>query len=227
MSLINLMDLPNWISAAQAIELMNVRAQTLYANVSRGKIRTKQDGADSRRRLYHRGDVQRLAGRSRGIRAAEKVATQALEWGTPVLPSAISTVKDGRLWYRGQDAVALAQTCQLEEIAGILWESDTARLDIASAELNGSAQGAAPADALSTGLALMAARCPRDLPTLGRSASTLKKEAAAVLATLLSAMLGKGKSTHWRQRQRTARRDLAPTSRRIFHPYGAVSVGGP
>ena len=36
-----------WITAHEAVELTGVRMQTLYAYVSRGKIRSRQDGADS------------------------------------------------------------------------------------------------------------------------------------------------------------------------------------
>ena len=50
-----------WITAHEAVELTGVRMQTLYAYVSRGKIRSRQDGADSRRSLYHRDDVVRMA----------------------------------------------------------------------------------------------------------------------------------------------------------------------
>ena len=35
-----------WITAHEAVELTGVRMQTLYAYVSRGKIRSRQDGAD-------------------------------------------------------------------------------------------------------------------------------------------------------------------------------------
>ena len=86
-----------WITAHEAVELTGVRMQTLYAYVSRGKIRSRQDGADSRRSLYHRDDVVRMAGRQRGQRNAATVASGAMEWGDPVMPSAISTVRDGRL----------------------------------------------------------------------------------------------------------------------------------
>ena len=40
-----------WMTTAEALSVMNVRAQTLYANVSRGKIRAKPDKADPRRSL--------------------------------------------------------------------------------------------------------------------------------------------------------------------------------
>ena len=42
-----------WLPAAEALALMQVRPQTLYAGVSRGRIRAKPDAADPRRSLYH------------------------------------------------------------------------------------------------------------------------------------------------------------------------------
>src|SRR5579872_6913886 len=112
----------NWMTAEQALKFLGIRAQTLYANVSRGRIRAKPDPRDSRRSLYNGNDVARLADRRRGRRAAEAVAAQAIGWGDPILPSAISTVADGRLWYRGLDAAQLAERATLEEGAGLLWQ---------------------------------------------------------------------------------------------------------
>jgi len=97
-----------WLTAGEALQRLNVKAQTLYASVSRGRIRAKPDPADPRRSLYSRDDIDRLARRSVGRPRADAVAAEAISWGDPVLPSAISTVARGRLWYRGEDAVALA-----------------------------------------------------------------------------------------------------------------------
>ena len=52
-----------------------------------------------------------------GRRGAARPPTSrsaAIAWGEPVLASAITTVRDGRLYYRGHDAVALARTATLE-----------------------------------------------------------------------------------------------------------------
>jgi citrate synthase len=111
-----------WMTAAEALDVLNVRPQTLYANVSRGKIRAKPDDDDTRRSLYHRDDVLRMARRANGRRKVEAVSTQAMQYGDPVLPSAISTAIDGRLYYRGHDAATLAETASLEDIAALLWE---------------------------------------------------------------------------------------------------------
>jgi citrate synthase len=180
-----------WITAAEALSILNVRPQTLYANVSRGKIRAQPDSKDSRRSLYHREDVIRMAQRTNGRRTLETVAAQAIEWGDPVLPSAISTVIDGRLWYRGHDAVALSRTASLEEVAALLWECPPA--DFQQALMS----GGPPArhfngfsKASGAGLMALAERSAGDLPSIGRALPVLRAEAASVLATLTEAMLG-------------------------------------
>ena len=105
MQSININTVMKWLTAEQALKFLGVRSQTLYANVSRGRIRAKPDPADPRRSLYNGNDVARLAERRAGRRSAETVASQAIGWGDPVLASGISTIASGRLWYRGRDAV--------------------------------------------------------------------------------------------------------------------------
>src|SRR5579872_3740984 len=102
-----------WLTAGEALAALRVQPQTLYANVSRGRIRAKPDPKDTRRSLYNSDDVKRLAGRRAGRRTVAAVAAEAIRWGEPVLVSGISTVAQGRLWYRGRDAVALASAATL------------------------------------------------------------------------------------------------------------------
>jgi len=184
---INMTKAPLWLPAAEALELMQVRPQTLYASVSRGRVRAKPDAADPRRSLYHRDDVQRVAARTRGRRSSETVASEAIQWGEPVLPSAVSTVAEGRLWYRGQDACDLAQRATLEDVAGLLWESAAPRFAAAS---SGPAPANKAATPLQAGLLALAARAATDPPSRGRSRSALQAEAADVIGTLADALLG-------------------------------------
>ena len=180
-----------WITAAEALSILKVRPQTLYANVSRRKIRAQPDQADSRRSLYHREDVLRMAKRSNGRRKVETVAAQAIEWGEPVLPSAISTVIDGRLWYRGQDAVVLSRTASLEDVAALLWECPTVSFLGSPTKIKPAVHGIdGLAGALRSGLVALAQRSANDLPSIGRALPVLRDEATSVLATLTEAMLG-------------------------------------
>ncbi|KIQ35966.1 citrate synthase [Variovorax paradoxus] len=200
---INMTKPPLWLPAAEALELMQVRPQTLYASVSRGRIRAKPDAADPRRSLYHRDDVQRVAARTRGRRSSETVASEAIQWGEPVLPSAVSTVAEGRLWYRGQDACELAGHATLEDVAGLLWESAPPHFaaTVATASVPAPAKAATP---LQAGLLALAARAATDLPSRGRSRSALQAEAAHVIGTLADALLGPSRSPAARLHTRLA-----------------------
>ena len=118
-----------WLTAAEALRVLHVRPQTLYANVSRNKIRAKPDPKDTRRSLYYEIDVQKLARKQGGRRNTALVAAGAIERREPVLSSSISTVMDERLYYRGKDAVVLSEAATLEEAAGLLWSTEAVDLE--------------------------------------------------------------------------------------------------
>ena len=107
----------DWLSADEALTRLRVRPQTLYAYVSRGRVRAEPDPTAPRRSRYRASDVAALAERKARGRKAADVAGAAIEWGEPVLASGITTVRDGRLYYRGQDAVRLAESATLEAVA--------------------------------------------------------------------------------------------------------------
>lgn len=113
-----------WISMAEACSQLGVRPQTIYAYVSRGKLEVMPDPADTRRSLYRAEDVAGLAKRKQAGRKHETLATNTLFGAEPSIPTAISTFHRQRLYYRGQDAVALAASASLEEVAQLLWNSD-------------------------------------------------------------------------------------------------------
>jgi citrate synthase len=186
MQSINIKTAMKWLTAEQALKFLGVRSQTLYANVSRGRIRAKPDPADPRRRLYNGNDVARLAERRPGRRAAETVATQAIGWGDPVLASGISTVANERLWYRGRDVVALAETATLEQVAGLLWQSSAMRAHAGPAAAKPTPSGT-PIGRL---LSAVSERAGLDPPSRGRSPAVLKSEAEFLFGTLLEASLG-------------------------------------
>ncbi|WP_246617842.1 citrate synthase [Rhizobium populisoli] len=168
-----------WMTAEEALALLGTKAQTLYANVSRGRIRAKPDPADPRRSLYQSDDVNRLAQRHAGRRQSAEVAAGTIRWGDPVLPTAISTIAGERLFYRGRDAVPLAEQSTLEEVAALLWESGPVKV-----QSGGTESGARIAAAFS-GLAV---RVVTDLPALQRKPFILRAEAADVLSTAAAAL---------------------------------------
>lgn len=107
----------------EACQRLGVRPQTIYAYVSRGKLEVTSDPADTRRSLYRAEDVAGLAKRKQAGRKHETLATNTLFGAEPSIPTSISTFVRERLYYRGQDAVTLAQAGTLEEAAQLLWNA--------------------------------------------------------------------------------------------------------
>jgi citrate synthase len=112
---------PAWLDADEAVELLGVSRATLYAYVSRGRIRSEPVPGGDRRRRYSRDDIERLLARTRERRNPEKAAEQALHWGLPILESAITLIADERIYYRGRDASVLARTSSVADVAALLW----------------------------------------------------------------------------------------------------------
>ena len=175
----------DWIGAEEARARLGVRPQTLYAYVSRGRLSTRPDPADPRRSLYRASDIGVLAERKTRSRKASQVAAGAIAWGEPVLDSAITTVEGGRLYYRGRDAVDLAQTETLESTARLLRGGH-------GAALKRDARGAPPegADMRARAFLALAARAGSDGPALGRHPLALAVEAATLLDVLADAIAG-------------------------------------
>jgi citrate synthase len=113
-----------WLTAEQATAQLRVSRQTLYAYVSRGRIGVTAAPEDPRRSLYDAADVRRLAERNRSGRSRSAVAASTISWGEPILASAVTRIEAGRLEYRGQDALAMAETATLEDVAALLWQVD-------------------------------------------------------------------------------------------------------
>lgn len=109
------------MTASEAAAELGVALPTLYAYVSRGMIRSEAR-AGRRSRLYRAEDVRALAARKMASPTDGAAGDRALDWGAPLLESAITLIADGRLYYRGRDAARLAETASLETVAGLVWE---------------------------------------------------------------------------------------------------------
>jgi citrate synthase len=110
-----------YLTAREAAGELGISTATLYAYVSRGLIRSEATGGKRRDRRYRAEDVSRLRERKEQRRDPARVARSALDWGTPVMESAITLIADGRLYYRGRDAVGLSGSCSLEQVAELIW----------------------------------------------------------------------------------------------------------
>jgi citrate synthase len=175
-----------WISSDEATRLLGVLPQTLYAYVSRGHVEARPDPEDPRRSLYSAEDVGRLATRKSGPKRAAEIARASIAWGEPVLSSALTIIADGRLCYRGVDAITLSDTATLEEAAALFW----------AAPYTPRATSILPADApLKARLfAALAERAGTDPHARGRAPGVLALDAATVLETLVDAATGQAGS---------------------------------
>jgi citrate synthase len=174
----------SWLTRDEALGLLKVRPQTLYAYVSRGRIGMQPDPDDPRRSLYRAADISGLTSRrERGKRPAA-IAASTIAWGEPIITTAISTVLRGRLYYRGRDVAELAETATLEETAALLWDSP----GVVRFRLDGHRpQGRGPARSRAF-VALAAAAATGD-PVHGRLPTVLREEAPSV-ATEVAVALG-------------------------------------
>ncbi len=111
----------DYLSAQEAATRLGISTATLYSYVSRGLLRSEPSKGKTRRKRYRLDDVRRLEQKQTIRREPEKAAEGALSWGMPVLDSSITLIQDGRLYYRGQDALQLATSRSFEEVATLLW----------------------------------------------------------------------------------------------------------
>lgn len=169
-----------WISAAEAATELNVSKATLYAYVSRGLVESRgQPG--SRRRLYAAADIRRLRSAGDGGGQAERV----LDFGAPVLDSAITLIDGGRLYYRGRDAIALAAEASLESAARLLW-------DVAEDPFAGVAVASQPviAPGIAGAIARLAVAGREDVAAYARTPGALARVGARIVRQLVAAWSG-------------------------------------
>src|SRR4051812_18398967 len=105
-----------WLTTAEAAALLGVKPQTLYAYVSRGQL-TRQRGGDGHGSLFRREDIEQLSGRG-SRRSREGTVDVVIDSDLTLLDP------DGRLFYRGEDVVALASSKTFEEVAEWLWAGE-------------------------------------------------------------------------------------------------------
>lgn len=99
------------LTTAEAADRLGVKAETLYAYVSRGLVerRATPGGAST----YAARDIERLARAGRRSRQLPPL----------VFPSSLTRISSGHLTYRGVDAVAASRQRRFEEVAEWLWSS--------------------------------------------------------------------------------------------------------
>jgi citrate synthase len=108
--------------SADALAILGVKPQTLYSYVSRGLIR--RICVDGKTSLYHREDIRRLKARSAARSGHGAVAGAALQWGEPVLMTALTEITADGPRYRKHLAVDLARDgYSFESVAEYFWSN--------------------------------------------------------------------------------------------------------
>ena len=100
------------IGTAEVAERLGVKPETVYAYVSRGLLHSERGPRGS---TFDRDEVERVA---RTTRRAEQAARTARELS---FLTRVTLIEDGRLLFRGRDALELSRTRTFEEVAWYLW----------------------------------------------------------------------------------------------------------
>ncbi len=186
----------HWIGRNEALDRLGVKTQTLYAYVSRGRITARPDPENPRRSLYAADDVARLCDGTPAPAAPAVIGASAVR-GEATVQSSVTAIIGGRLFYRGRDAVQLAEHATLEDAARVLWNARDAnpfaplkpRIDVAYA-----------GPSRSRLLQFIARRVDEDPPAADRTAHDLTVECAGVLSEMVDAIVGMGPRLHLHQR---------------------------
>jgi len=143
------------LTARQTADRLGIKLDTLYAYVSRGRLRSVMVPG-TRERRYRSEEVEALFDGRSGAKPLLGADPETL---MPVIGSSICLIENGRLYYRGQDAVRLSDHATLEDIARLLW------LDEGSAEL--ADQGGPARSANTASISGLIERCQIRLIALG------------------------------------------------------------
>jgi citrate synthase len=126
------------LTAAEAAAQLGVKLGTLYAYVSRGWLKSYRRRV-GREALYRRTDIEALRGMTmpeRGRRArslpdasswvtiAQPPRAEAQTSGVIVAESAVSSIVEGRLAYRGYPIEEVIERATYEEICLLLWHGE-------------------------------------------------------------------------------------------------------
>lgn len=189
-----------WIGRGEALARLGVKTQTLYAYVSRGRIAARPDPEDSRRSLYAARDIDRLTGETADDddeTPAARRAPRGTARGEADVCSALTMITGGRLFYRGMDAVQLAETSTLEDVARRLWDARAVNPFVEVRPRVGAVAGGSIRARL---FAALARRAEEDADPKRRTIEALRVECARVLDEAVDAAAGSGPRLFLHQR---------------------------
>lgn len=110
----------DYLSAKEAARHLGISVSTLYAYVSRGLIRSEESEPGRRTRRYAASEVEALRRARQQRRDPSEGVRGALDWGPPLLDSAITLIESGNCYYRGRALDSLA-SAPFEAVAEWLW----------------------------------------------------------------------------------------------------------
>ncbi|MEV6110830.1 citrate synthase [Streptomyces sp. NPDC051940] len=108
------------LSTRQAAERLGVKPETVYAYVSRGLL-TSRKSTGGRGSTFDPKEVEALARRHSRPHAASPAGAETGTPGTTAVRTGITFIDRDRYYYRGVDALTLAETYPYEEAADWLW----------------------------------------------------------------------------------------------------------
>jgi citrate synthase len=151
-------DRPRMLTATEAAAQLGVKIGTLYAYVSRGWLRSYRRRV-GRQALYRRDDIDALRdlataeGGRRGrslpdasswVTVAQPPSADGSPYGVIVAESAVSSIIDGRLAYRGYRIEELVEHASFEEVCLLLWSGERSNLGAIAALRQSMARAEAP-----------------------------------------------------------------------------------
>jgi citrate synthase len=171
------------LTARQAADRLGIKLDTLYAYVSRGRLQSVSV-AGSRERRYRVEDVEALLAMRKGDRPARSTESEAL---MPVIGSSICLIENGRLFYRGKDAIRLSEEATLEDIATLLWRAEQ------DADLDADCPDAFPANISASGVIercqiSLAAVADADLPAVDLTRTGVIRTGRKILRVLAASV---------------------------------------
>jgi citrate synthase len=175
------------LTASEAAAQLGVKLGTLYAYVSRGWLKSYRRKV-GRQALYRRSDIEALRGviaPERGVRARSlpdasswvtvaQPPTDGSPTGVIVAESAVSSIIEGQLAYRGYPIEELVERASFEEVCLLLWSGERPRPEEVAHLRDGIATARIP-QAVVAALAAVGA----DAPPLLRLAMMMPTLAAA------------------------------------------------
>jgi citrate synthase len=171
------------LTARQAADRLGIKLDTLYAYVSRGRLQSVSLPG-SRERGYRVEDVEALVATREGDRPARSTEPEAL---MPFIGSSICLIENGRLFYRGKDAIRLSEEASLEDIAALLWRAEQ------DADLDADCPDAFPANISASGLIercqiSLAAAADEDLPAVDLTRTGVIRTGRQILRVLAASL---------------------------------------